>query len=337
MDMETVRALGSNGLEQLRLKDENFEAYESLFNPASIQTNRLMLTAQQGKDLNKQLDGFLSLLSPLFQLPAAHKALEWLVRRYHVHIYNVPELLKHFLPFHSTKVFVRLVQLLDIKIDDALWSFLKPFQKSGAVIERETLVRRAITDGNFVHFLCKSVADHRHETRADSSHIANLWSSVMVGVLEAICTDDLIQRVLPALVFTLKSPHSQLRSAAYIVLSAIARKQPLYIDVLEQLVAILVDSLAAPVVPQGLCCLAVLAQSQDIHVFKDTVLFKLIDIPNVSSEVSLISESFSIQPLLLLLGESLLPHALTNEACASKLLALLESCQFHGDSVCAAP
>ena len=72
----------------------------------------------------------MSLLSPFFLMRPAHKALELLVRKYRVHEYNVEALIACVLPYHSTKTFVRAVQLLNLK-KHPRWAFLSAVQKSG--------------------------------------------------------------------------------------------------------------------------------------------------------------------------------------------------------------
>lgn len=88
--------------------------------------------------------GFCGLLSNYFLLPAAFKALEYLVRRFNVHERNVAALMHAALPYHATNEFVRIVQIL--RLDGTPFAFLEPMQKSGAALPRETLVQRCLTD-----------------------------------------------------------------------------------------------------------------------------------------------------------------------------------------------
>lgn len=65
--------------------------------------------------LNAKLQKILCLISPFFLLKASHKFLEYLLRQYHIHLYNVDALFECALPFHETNIFARIVQLAKIE------------------------------------------------------------------------------------------------------------------------------------------------------------------------------------------------------------------------------
>ena len=67
---------------------------------------------QSNDKLDQSIAAFLRLLSPHFLLGAAHKVLEYFIRRYQVHDHNVEALLECALPYHETNYFARLLQLL---------------------------------------------------------------------------------------------------------------------------------------------------------------------------------------------------------------------------------
>ena len=92
-----VRAIGSNGFELLCSISREFDRFDHLFAAEVELGSRELLSAQQNAILDNQLQSFFRHLSPVFQLPAAHKALEWLVRRFQVHAYNVDEIMRFVL------------------------------------------------------------------------------------------------------------------------------------------------------------------------------------------------------------------------------------------------
>ena len=94
---------------------DNFDQFGHLFGPESESRNRELLSKPENTQLDAELRSFFRQLSPFFQLPAAGKAAEWLVRRYQVHEYSVDEIVRCVLPYHDTKLFVRTVQMLDIR------------------------------------------------------------------------------------------------------------------------------------------------------------------------------------------------------------------------------
>jgi len=59
-------------------------------------------------------------------------ALEYLVQKYYVHVYNAEHLLVSFLPHHETFLFDRLLQLVDLA-QLPQWAFLRPFSAAVGV------------------------------------------------------------------------------------------------------------------------------------------------------------------------------------------------------------
>lgn len=131
-DLESIHALGSNGLIQLRALDKRFGSFgETLFSDSSKSVDRTL----QSKEANARLDGeieqFLSLLGPFLLDTPAGKVLEWLVRRfryvaintvqrrssdYEVRIneFNVDAILSAFVPYHEAPHFVKMLSILHI-------------------------------------------------------------------------------------------------------------------------------------------------------------------------------------------------------------------------------
>ena len=48
--------------------------------------------------------------------------------RFHIHLYNVDTLLACALPYHETKVFVRVIQLFNLKDPTNQWNWLEGLQ-----------------------------------------------------------------------------------------------------------------------------------------------------------------------------------------------------------------
>lgn len=70
-----------------RTHSAEFRAYEqTLFSPKSKETERLQLTSDENAALDEQITSFLRLLSPFFLLKPAHKALEYLIRKYRINV-----------------------------------------------------------------------------------------------------------------------------------------------------------------------------------------------------------------------------------------------------------
>ena len=112
---------------------------------------RGLQTAEATAKIDRTLGSFLQLLSPHFLHSAAHKALEFLIRRFEIHKYNMDAVLACVLPYHGTRWFVRMVQLLRLK--ETCWSWLQG--KHGmSPPARATFVARCRKDARVLKQLC---------------------------------------------------------------------------------------------------------------------------------------------------------------------------------------
>jgi len=83
IDTATIFNLGLNGFVELKTKDGRFAEFEKeLFSQTSATLNRETLTKKDNEKLDDHLSRFLRLLSPFVMQKAAHKVLEYLVRRF---------------------------------------------------------------------------------------------------------------------------------------------------------------------------------------------------------------------------------------------------------------
>ena len=154
MDSEAVFCVAMNGLEQLKSIDAaTFESFEqTLFSSTSVTFERAVQSKQVNVTLDAEIRRFMLHLSPYFMLKPAHKAFEWLVYRYQVHVYNPDEMLMCLLPYHETNYFVRGLQLLSLE-SNKLWSWLVENQKKGVSLAASALATHAFSDIAFCNYL----------------------------------------------------------------------------------------------------------------------------------------------------------------------------------------
>lgn len=82
-DLESIHALASNGLIQLRALDKRFGTFgNSLFSDASKTLDRTLQNKEANARLNEEIEQFMGLLSPFLMEAPAGKVMEWLVRRF---------------------------------------------------------------------------------------------------------------------------------------------------------------------------------------------------------------------------------------------------------------
>lgn len=112
-DMDYIYSIALEGLEELTKIDPRFDKFRSsLFAEASLTFDRNVSTKDIVDLVEKNISAFVSLASPYLNLGPTLKALEWLVRRYHVNIHNPELLLLAALPYHSQASFTRFMSVI---------------------------------------------------------------------------------------------------------------------------------------------------------------------------------------------------------------------------------
>lgn len=207
------------GLDQLCRFDPRFQAYrKTLFSPANQAFERDQQSAEVVSRLNAAIESFCALLASCFLLPAAFKALEFLIRRYHVHEHNIDALMRMALPYHATPEFVRLVHVL--RLDDTMFEFLKPMQKSGAMMPRESIVKRCLADKSLLRFVLES-GKELGSARTAARAVMPFYAAVMCEVLSDVGNVDevFLSLLLPYLLHGL-GPDAipDLKGATYMII-----------------------------------------------------------------------------------------------------------------------
>lgn len=84
MDLDTIVGMAENGVAELAQLDGRLAVLkDTLLSPAIVRgASRDMRTKSENKAQDAMLEGVLRKLSPYFTLPAAHKVMEYLIRRF---------------------------------------------------------------------------------------------------------------------------------------------------------------------------------------------------------------------------------------------------------------
>ncbi|KAJ8284792.1 hypothetical protein COCON_G00036420 [Conger conger] len=315
IDRDTFFALGCTGLEELLGIEPLFEEFqETLFSQASKTLERSVQTKEVNQKLDAGISLFLSRLSPYFLLKPAQKCLEWLVYRFHIHLYNMDCLIACILPYHETKVFVRVIQLLKISDPTHRWNWLHGLQKPGVPLARGTLITHCYKDLSFMDFICTMVTKSVKAYSGSSGNCPQLrvvfsfYASTIVPALEAVekVKDTLMAKLLPYVQKGLKSSLADYKAATYMVVCQLAVKVVMEAQLVDTLAVQLAKSLCkGPALhKEGLGCLIVLLQNQKVESVGKRAYGHLCAVPGLVSALQDIAAVHDISPLL----RYLLPH-----------------------------
>ena len=224
IDVATIHALGCNGLEELIRIDAGFAAFEApLFHESCQSFERTVQTSEALAELDETLGAFLRRLSPYFLLRPAQKCLEWLLRAFRVASFNVDAVMDCILPYHETKLFARVLQLLPLKAHSSRWHWLRPSQKAGSPLSRLTLVQHCTHTPSFLAHLCEMVprciAAKLSPAPSALRGVLALYLSTVLGVLQQQrVSEELLTLLLPHLIRGLKSELLDYQAATYVII-----------------------------------------------------------------------------------------------------------------------
>ncbi|XP_009995899.1 PREDICTED: HEAT repeat-containing protein 1 [Chaetura pelagica] len=295
--------------------DPSFEVFQSsLFSSTSKGLERSVQTKAVNQQLNKNISLFLIHLSPYFMLKPAQKCLEWLIHRFHIHLYNQDSLIGCVLPYHETNLFVRVIQLIDIKSPTHKWHWMDPIRKPGVPLARGTVITHCYKDLDFMDFICSLVAKSVKvfsECPGNSSQLRVLlvfYASTIVSALGAAekITDALVSKLLPYIQKGLKSSIQDYRAATYMIICQITVKVTVEPSLVHSLMLQISKNLSKvpALVRDGLACLNLLLQTQKGDKLGKKPFNYLCKTPELVTLLQGLSASYDISPLL----RYLLPH-----------------------------
>lgn len=242
IDRETFYEIGLSGLAELKKINPCFADYEhTLFSLSSKDFERSIQTKDANKKIDKSVKSFLIKLSPYFLLQSSHKALEWLINRFHIHKYNKDDFFRLILPYHETRIFVRCLQIMKIEDATDMWNWLEPLQKPGIPLAKPVLYNHCASNPSFLVFISNMVkkAVKEFDDKADLlSTLFAFYCSSVVGALEysRSVKEAHVTNILPGLLECLPSPIDNLRAAAYMILAQLVAKTQLNAKVMEHFV-----------------------------------------------------------------------------------------------------
>ncbi|KAM6279972.1 HEAT repeat-containing protein 1 [Porphyrio hochstetteri] len=315
IDRDTFFAIGCTGLEELMGIDPSFEIFQSsLFSSTSKSLERSVQSKAVNQQLNKNISLFLIHLSPYFMLKPAQKCLEWLIHRFHIHLYNQDSLIGCVLPYHETNLFVRVIQLLKIQSPTHKWHWMDSIRKPGVPLARGTVITHCYKDLNFMDFICRLVAKSVKvfsECPGNSAQLRVLlvfYASTIVSALGAAekITDTIVSMLLPYIQKGLKSSVQDYRAATYMIISQMTVKVTVETSLVHSLMLHITKTLSKvpSLVREGVACLNLLLQTQKGDKLGKKPFHHLCKTPELVTLLQGLSAGYDISPLL----HYLLPH-----------------------------
>lgn len=276
LDREVVFAFGTTGLQKLCTINPLFAKFESdLFSLSYKDFQRSVQDANINKKLDDKISEFLRLVSPYFLLRDAHEALEWLVYRFQINLYNVDDLIASAIPHYNTSTFVRVVQLLDLD-ERSRWFWLKPIQKTGVCLEYSAVLNRFLSDGGFRKFICDIASNVMNAFKGREAVATPIMSFSMFTIYNALekCNrieNSLITSLFPYILNGLKSDFKKYTSASYLIVSKIMLKVTLTSEIVETLLIKIFQMLKDDLVTEAFEILALAFQTQTIKMLPKKV------------------------------------------------------------------
>lgn len=255
---ETIYEIGISGLLELIEINPAFEEFEAtLFELTAKDVQRAVESKEVNALLDKNIKRFLFHLSPYFLIPASHKCLEWLIRRFNINLYNKEEFLMLILPYHQTNMFVRCVQ--SMKFDDPTnkWEFLADVKNSSAPLSKYAIWNHGASQPSFLAFVGKftyeAIKELGHKAGSLQTMLA-FYCTTIIGAMEQASSinDNHILCIARYLVKAFKSNVVDFAAAGYMITAQLLVKSrlgvPLLNELMEKFTSIVQPSLSQNVI-----------------------------------------------------------------------------------------
>lgn len=302
-DRETIYDIGLSGLHVLIEMNSAFSQFEhTLFERTSKDMERAVENTEMNKLLNRNIKKFMLQLSPYFLVQSTHKCLEWLIRRFHIHLYNEDEIMMLILPYHETKMFAKVLQLLKLRDTNNRWHWLYPIQKLGIPLAKQTLFNRTASDSTLMKFICKLIIIAVEELDIRASSLQTIFSFyyiTIIGALETVTkiTDTHISDCCPSILKGLVS-QKDFCAGSLMIITQIIRKVKLSSKLLERICAKLSKIIFPGLHYSAVMVMIMIYKTQDTNNIHPEILYKIIEnkwIPSIFGE--LYKDGINIMPL----------------------------------------
>ncbi|CAK4074549.1 unnamed protein product [Aphanomyces euteiches] len=263
IDLRTTFEHAKQALNQLSSLDGALDVYETSLldsSKAQAQFNRALLTKDENTALDAEIAAFLDALSPYFLLPPTHQVLEYMIRRYEIHTWNVEQILAMTLCYHESPVFARLITICDLAKAGQRWSFLEPVKTNNVPLLRANLAKRCFTDPSIVRF----IYDAARRIGSKNTKVMALYTLLAMEILDkSKLTDQILRWVLPNVLEGLRDrTYAEHQLASYMIATKLAAKSTLAHAARTQIVVAIAKSAPAHAQLDALLALVSVVQTQ---------------------------------------------------------------------------
>ncbi|XP_059627802.1 uncharacterized protein At3g06530 [Cornus florida] len=329
-----------SGLEVLIGMDGRYRNYkDDLFSHKSRELDRELMGIEENNRINVSISSYLRLLSGHFQVPSALKTLEYLIRRYKIHVYNMEELILCVLPYHDTHIFVQIVQLLDI--GNNKWKFLDGVKLSGAPPPRKVIVQQCICDLGILEVLCNYALPTKKFK--PSRAVINFCTAVVVEVLGSLTTvnSDVVKRILPYIASGLHPGAKRgldHKAGVLMIVGLLANKATLSSKLIKSFIQSIAEvarddakeSTDLQCFHMVFMALVNLVQLQSVEILPMKAVDILKQIRDLSGALTGLTKEFNIDKFLVVFLESLLEYSISDDTCLPTLISIIETVPLRG-------
>ncbi|XP_062092226.1 uncharacterized protein At3g06530 [Humulus lupulus] len=340
IDVETILSIALQGLDVLISIDEQFRNYKNdLFSHKSRELDRELLGIEENNRINGTISSYLRLISIHFQLPSSLKTLEYLIRRYKIHVYNFEELILCSLPYHDTHAFVRIVKLIDT--GNSKWKFLNDVKLSGAPPPRKIIVQQCIRDKGVLEALCHYATPSKK--LQPSRPVISFCTAVVIEALGSVASldNDFVTRILPFVSSGLQPDAKggpDHKAGAMMIAGLLASKAALSPKLVKTLIRSIAEiarddakeSTDLQWLRLSLMTMINLIQLQSIDRVPQKALEILMEIRDFAGILLELFNEFNIDKFLSVLLDSVVDYSFSNESSQHVLISILEVLPIKG-------
>lgn len=287
LNNETAHRIGVAGLEQMKRIDPIFdtEIENDLFSEEKVGFVRSMLSKEENEELNKRIEKLLYELSPYLQHFACQQVLEYLIHTYQIYSFNAETLLLTFLPFHETKVYSRILRILDFDWKRSKeWQFMQQFLRSETPIPFSSISKATLSSK---HSIITCITDHIKKgveiVGSDFLEIKhpilfNFHAKLLLSMFQDPEKVDemMLAKLMPFIEHGLKSPMKSFRYSALVVVSQLVLTVKLKEEVLNSLCKLLITKIKPDTAASSISTLIVVFQQQLVESLSKNTLKKLL-------------------------------------------------------------